>query len=339
MTFLRVVEVVDAERALDLLDRGLRGRDGLELLVVEEVRSRELRLVEALRRLARCGRTVQVLGDASELVVGLRSGLRLAGDDERRPRLVDEDRVDLVHDRVGVAALDDAVEGDGHVVAQVVEPELGVRPVHHVARVRLAALRERHEVLDGADGAAEQLVHRLRPLRVALRQVVVHRHEMDSLSGETVQVQRLHGGERLPLARLLLGDVALVEDDPAHELNVEEPNADRALERLADCGVRLEDQVLERLAVLEALLELCSLPAELVVGELLEVGLERADVRGLLGEALDATPLAHPKDALELPEGLRSHGPRVPARPGNRAMLTGYKTDTTRSPERHIAAR
>ena len=317
---LRVVEVVDAERALDLLDRGLRRRDGLELLVVEEVRARELRLVEALRRLARRGRAVEVLGDASELVVGLRGGLRLAGDDERRPRLVDEDRVDLVHDRVGVAALDDAVERDGHVVAQVVEAELGVRPVHDVARVRLAALRERHEVLDGADGAAEQLVHGLRPLRVALREVVVHRHEMDSLAGETVEIERLHGDERLPLARLHLGDVALVEDDPAHELDVEEPHADRAPEGLAHRGVGLEDQVLERLAVLEALLELGGLSAELVVGELLEVGLERADVRRLLGEALDAPPLAHAKDALELPEGLRRHGPRVPARPGNRAV-------------------
>ncbi len=154
----RVVEVVDPERALDLLDRGLRGRDRLELLVVEEVGARELRLVEALRGLARRGRAVEALGHAGELVVGLGRGLRLARDDERRPRLVDEDRVDLVHDRVGVAALDDVVERDGHVVAQVVEAELGVRPVRDVAAVGLAPLRERHEVLDVADRAAEQLV-------------------------------------------------------------------------------------------------------------------------------------------------------------------------------------
>ena len=203
-----------------------------------------------------------------------------------------------------MAALDDAVERDGHVVAQVVEPELRVRPVRDVARVRLAALRERHEVLDEADRAAEQLVDGLRPLGVALREVVVHRHEMDALTGETVQVERLHGDERLPLAGLHLGDVALVEDDPAHELDVEEADADRALERLAHGRVGLEDQILERLAVLEALLELRGLPAQLVVGQLLEVGLERADVRGLLGEALDAPPFAHAKDALELPEGL-----------------------------------
>jgi hypothetical protein len=47
-----------------------------------------------------------------------------------------------------VAALDDAVEGDGHVVAQVVEAELGVRAVDDLGRVRLAPLVEGHQVLD-----------------------------------------------------------------------------------------------------------------------------------------------------------------------------------------------
>ena len=171
----RVVEVVDPERALDLGDGRLRRRDGLELLVVEVVGAGELGLVLALRRLPGRRLPVERLDDSRELVVRRRCRLRLARDDERRPRLVDQDRVDLVDDRVRVAALDRARESDGHVVAQVVEPELGVRPVRDVALVRLAALGERHEVLDGSDGRPEQLVHRTRPLGVALGEVVVRR--------------------------------------------------------------------------------------------------------------------------------------------------------------------
>ena len=144
----RVVEVVDPERALDLVEGRLRRRDGLELLVVEVVRARELRLVLALHRLARQRCAVELAHDAREVVVRLRGGLGLAGDDQRRPRLVDQDRVDLVHDRERVPALDGAVERDGHVVAQVVEAELGVGAVGDVGRVRLSPLRERHHVLD-----------------------------------------------------------------------------------------------------------------------------------------------------------------------------------------------
>ena len=137
---------------------------------------------------------------------------------------------------------------------------------------------------------------------------------MDAASRKPVQVQRLDGDERLPLTGLHLRDVALVEDDPAHELDVEEAYADRPAERLADGRVGLEDQVLERLAVLEALLELGGLPAELVVRELLEVGLERPDVRGLLGEPLETASFTETQELLETTVAVAWHGLRVPAR-------------------------
>jgi hypothetical protein len=69
-----------------------------------------------------------------------------------------------------------------------------------------------------------------------------------------------------------------VEDDAAHHLDVEEADVHRALERLADGCIGLEEQLLERLAVVDALLELCGLAAEVVVRNLLEVGLEGGDV-------------------------------------------------------------
>jgi hypothetical protein len=67
--------------------------------------------------------------------------LARAGDDQRRARLVDQDRVDLVDDRVVEAALDALLGAEGHVVAQVVEAELVVGPVGDVGGVGLAARR------------------------------------------------------------------------------------------------------------------------------------------------------------------------------------------------------
>src|SRR6266511_2439236 len=203
-----VVEVLDPERALDLRDRSLARRDRLVLFVVLVVDVRVLALLERV-----VWRAAQRPCDSREVVVQLCGGLGLAGDDQRRACLVDQDRVDLVHDRVAVTALDGAVERDGHVVAQVVEAELGVRPVRDVGRVGLFPLRERHHVLDVGDRHAEALVDAAVPLGVALGEVVVDGDEVDALALERVQVEREAGDERLAFARLHLGDVALVEDD------------------------------------------------------------------------------------------------------------------------------
>ena len=295
-------------RALDLRHALRRHADRLELLVELEVGARFLG--RSLRVARRGAERDQLLGDAREVVVELGGRLGLAGDDQRRPRLVDEDRVDLVHDAVGMAALDDAVEADRHVVAQVVEAELGVRPVRDVRVVGGLALVERHHRLDVGDGHPERLVDGPVPLRVALGEVVVDRDEVRTAAGEAVEVEREARDERLALTGLHLGDVALVEDDPAHQLHVEHALVGGALAGLADGRERLEDELVEALAVLEPLPELRRLALEVGGGQLLEVGLERGDVRGLLLEPLEAAALADAENLLEVAD---LHGPRVAA--------------------------
>ena len=81
------------------------GCDGLVLLVVEVVELLGQPLVLELRPV-RLG-AVQGRDDPREVVVDLGGGRRLARDDERCPRLVDQDRGRTRPDRVGVAALDD----------------------------------------------------------------------------------------------------------------------------------------------------------------------------------------------------------------------------------------
>ena len=101
------------------------------------------------------------------------------------------------------------------------------------------------------------------------------------MARERVQVERLDGDERLALAGLHLGDVALVEDDAAHQLDVEEADVHRALERLAHGRVASKRRSSSVSPFSSRCLELGGLAAQLVVGERLELGLERADVGGL----------------------------------------------------------
>ncbi len=279
----RLVEVVDAEVVLDLLDAGLEHADGALLLVD---------LVVDVRR--------ELEGEARELgepAVGL-AGCG-AGDDERGAGLVDEDRVDLVHDRVVVAALHHVGRLPRHVVAQVVEAELVVRAVGDVGGVLLATLRGSLARQDDAGGHAERAVHAAHQLGLVAREVVVDRDDVHAACGDRVEVGREHGGEGLALTGLHLGDVAEVQRGATHDLHVEGAHAERANRGLAHGGERLGQQVVERLAVGVALAELDGLVLELLVGELLEVLFEVADgLREVLQSAKQPT-LAHSEDALE----------------------------------------
>ena len=118
-------------------------------------------------------------------------------------------------------ALHALLERRHHVVAQVVEAELVVRAVRDVGEVRGAALRRaRLGVVEAADGEAEVAVQVPHPLRVAAGEVRVHRDEVRALARQRVQVQRQRRDERLAFARRHLGDLAEVELDAAHELDV-----------------------------------------------------------------------------------------------------------------------
>ena len=91
----------------------------------------------------------------------------------------------------------------------------------------------------------EEVVDRAHPLRVAAREVVVDGDDVDAAPGERVE----DGGERrdegLALARLHLGDLALVEDDATHQLDVEVAHAQRPLHRLAAGGEHVGDHLVE----------------------------------------------------------------------------------------------
>ena len=226
-----VVEVPHAQALLDPLD-AVVGQDRRVRLLVDGV-------VDVL---------AQPGDDAVDLRVQLRGLLGGTRDDERRARLVDQDRVHLVDDGEAVPALDVALDRILDVVAQVVEPELGVGPVGDVRAVALLALAVGEAVNHDPHGHAEELVDAPHPLRVAAGQVVVDGDDVDALAGQRVQIDRQRGDQGLALAGLHLGDAAAVEHHPADELHVEVPHPQHALARLAADGERLGEEIVQRLA-------------------------------------------------------------------------------------------
>ena len=148
---------------------------------------------------------------------------------------------------------------------------------------------DQKKVAYDADGHAEGVVDEAHPVGVALREVVVDRHHVHAATGQGVEVDRQRRHQGLALAGLHLGDVALVEEDAAHQLDVEGAQAEGAAGRLAGVGEGLGEEVVEGLALGEALPELGSLGAEPFVVEGAERGLERVD---LLDEGADGLDFA-----------------------------------------------
>ena len=87
------------------------------------------------------------------LIIVLFGNAHRAGNDKRRSRFVDKDRVHFVDDGVIVAALHHFFLAHGHaIVTQIVEAKFAVRSVGDVAIVLDPSFRGIHLVLNAADG-------------------------------------------------------------------------------------------------------------------------------------------------------------------------------------------
>ena len=131
---------------------------------------------------------------------------------------------------------------------------------------------------DQTDVQTEEAVDLAHPLAVALCEVVVDGYDVDALAGQRVQIGRQRRHEGLALAGLHLRDTALMQDDAADDLDAVVTHAEHAPRSLAAGRKSLGQQLVERLAVLIAFLKFIGLCAQLLIGELLELLLQRFDL-------------------------------------------------------------
>ena len=214
--------------------------------------------------------------------------LRRAGDDQRRPRLVHQDGIDLVDDGEFVPALHHLRDVVFHVVAQVVEAEFVVGAVGDVGGVGSTPLVVVETVHDVADAHPEEAVDLSHPLGVAAGEIIIDGDDVDALAGERVQIHREGGDERLAFAGAHLGDGALVQHHSADQLDVEMPLLERSFGGLAHRGEGGNEQVVQGLAGRELRAERLRLAAQLLVVERFEFGLQRIDRRDFRTIALEA---------------------------------------------------
>ncbi len=176
-------------------------------------------------------------------LVDFRAILGAPGNDERSARLVDQDRVDFVHNRVVQFALEAVAHLHRHVVAQVIEAEFVVGPIGDVCGVGRLLFGVRHLGQDHPHRQAEELVDLPHPLRVAAREVVVDRDDVHAAAGKGIEVRGQGRDQRLAFAGAHLRDLAVVQDHAADELHVEVTHVEHAPRRFANHGERLRQQL------------------------------------------------------------------------------------------------
>ena len=198
-------------------------------------------------------------------LIELGAVVALAGDDQRRSGLVDQDGVHLVDDGKAVAALDLVFFIQRHVVAQIVEAKLVVGAIGNVGQIRLPPLIGGHIVDDQTDLQAHEAIDLAHPLRVSLGKIVVDGDDVHALALEGVEVGGQNGDQGFALAGLHLGNAALVQNDAADELDPVRPHAQNAPRGLPHGGKRLGQKIVQRLAVCKPLFEFNGFMTQILV--------------------------------------------------------------------------
>ena len=146
---LRVCEVIDMEELLDLSHSVFRQVDRLFLLIYNEISCLlnvlahdGVHLGEFAARLA----SLKLAGKDIAGFIELRRFPALPGNDQRRPRLIDQYRVHLIDDGKVKPSLHELFFVDDHVVTQIVESQLIIGHISNIAGISLTALFIVHAV-------------------------------------------------------------------------------------------------------------------------------------------------------------------------------------------------
>ena len=110
---------------------------------------------------------------------------------------------------------------------------------------------------------------------------------MHTATGQRVQIGRQRRGEGLAFTRLHLGDAVGVQHHAADQLHVEVTHAEHPAGGLTYGGERFRQQLLKRLALLQALTVLGGLRLQLAIGQGLELRLHRIDLFNNFAQSLE----------------------------------------------------
>ena len=183
-----------------------------------------------------------------------------------------------------------------HVVAQIVEAELVVGTINHIAFVTGDFVFGTHAGINERGCHTQKREYFAHPFAVTFGKIVVHGNDMHAFASQRVQIGRKGRDERFAFARLHLCNVALMQKDSAHQLGIESPQAKRTFRRLAAIGESLGQQIIKCFALGQTFFELRRFGLQLCVAQRFEFGFEGIDLRDDRSGRLDLAVVRRSED-------------------------------------------
>jgi hypothetical protein len=242
---LLIVQVGQAEHLFRLLD-AVAGEQHVTRILVDPV------------VLFRCQRAC----DLGQIQRVHRKRKPSAGEDQRHPCFIDHEGIRLIDDGVMKRPVHPVARIENPAVAQQVKPGLLGGGIRDVLPVGVTPFLDAHVVLNTPDARSEEVIHRAHPGRVAPRQIVIERQDVNPVATKRAQPCGRDRGKGLALSGGQFDDVAPNQRSGGHDLHIVEPQAEHAAPHLTRQGHALDDDFL---AGPGGLTELLSAPAQFLV--------------------------------------------------------------------------
>ena len=211
------------------------------------------------------------------------------GDDQRRARFVDQDRIDLIDNREIERALRHLAAFVLHVVAQVVETEFVVGAVGDIGAVGVTLGFFGHSGDNHPDTKAEPVVKPPHLRRIAPGKVIVHGDNVHALALDRVEIDRQRRHQGLAFTGAHFRDFTAVEHDPADQLHIKMPHPEHSHRCLANGGKCFGQNVVKLGAIIDQPAQFGGLSLQFSISQRLHLRFERVDLHDNLAQRFDVS--------------------------------------------------
>ena len=193
--------------------------------------------------------------------------LALAGDNQRRSCLVDQNGVHLVHDGKGVSSLDKLGFVNCHIITKVVKAQFVIGAIGNIGGISLPPLVGTHTRHYQPHRQTHKFMDLTHPLGVTGGKVVVDSDHVDAGPCQRVQIAGQNGNQCLTFTGLHFCDSSLMEHDTANELYRVGAHTQHTPGGLPNGGECLGQNVVQGFTVIKPLLKFCGLSLKFLLRE------------------------------------------------------------------------